>query len=222
MSACRNERSECRQAIRLHFVSADAQFLYQIVDLEEIGTSNIRRKRIKTKYFRVNERIRFSPIRLIDETGKQVGVVETSKALEEAREKGLDLVEVNPKARPPICRVMDWGKFQYRLSKKIKKSPKREMKEIRLRLSTQEHDLQTKTKKIKKFLEKNHQVKITLNLRGREKGLKEMAREKLTGFIEMIEGAELIGEIEKVGRGRGFRGFEVIIKGLAKISKPKA
>ncbi len=120
---------------------------------------------------RVNEQIRISPIRLIGPNGEQLGVVPTSQALEKAREAGLDLVEVAPMERPPVCRIMDYGKFRYEKSKKDSKSSKHtqpKRKEIRLSPSTGEHDIETKLNHARKFLEHHDKVLIRVRFRGRE------------------------------------------------------
>lgn len=109
---------------------------------------------------------------MIDAEGKQLGILSTQDAIKEALKSGLDLVEVAPNSAPPVCRIMDYGKFRYQQSKKLQVAKKHavqvQLKEIRLRPRTEEHDLQTKIKHIKKFLEQNNKVKITMMFRGRE------------------------------------------------------
>ncbi len=109
---------------------------------------------------------------MIDAEGKQLGILSTQDAIREASKAGLDLVEVAPNSAPPVCRIMDYGKFRYQQSKKMQVAKKHavsvQLKEIRLRPRTEEHDLQTKIKHIKKFLEQNNKVKITMMFRGRE------------------------------------------------------
>jgi translation initiation factor IF-3 len=109
---------------------------------------------------------------VIDAEGKQLGILSTQDAIKEALKAGLDLVEVAPNSAPPVCRIMDYGKFRYQQSKKMQVAKKHsvsvQLKEIRLRPRTEEHDLQTKIKHIKKFLEQNNKVKITMMFRGRE------------------------------------------------------
>ena len=99
--------------------------------------------------------IRISPIRLIDEQGQQVGIVETFKARQMAQEKGLDLVEISPSARPPVCKIIDWGKFQYQQSKKLQQSKakqkKTDIKGVRIRMATGENDLNFKANQAKKL-----------------------------------------------------------------------
>ena len=111
-------------------------------------------------------------VRLISEDGTQMGIVPLQEALRVARDEGLDLVEVSPKSDPPVCRIMDFGKFKYQASKKIqearKKSKAFQMKEVKLRPNTEEHDLAFKVRNILKFLDKKHRVKVTVMFRGRE------------------------------------------------------
>src|ERR1044071_1602601 len=121
---------------------------------------------------RLNERIRVPQVRLIDEKGVQVGVVPTFEALQMARERGLDLMEVSPNAQPPVCKICDYGKFKYEKKKKEQIAKKKQtvikVKEIQLRPQTEEHDLQYKFKNMRGFLEDGDKVKITIMFRGRE------------------------------------------------------
>jgi translation initiation factor IF-3 len=116
--------------------------------------------------------IRVPEVRVIDSEGEQLGVMETGKALALADEEGLDLVEVSPTARPPVCRIMDFGKYKYEQSKKQKESKKKQhtiqVKEVKFRPKTEEHDYQFKKRHAEDFLEKGHKVKITMMFRGRE------------------------------------------------------
>jgi len=120
----------------------------------------------------INDQIRAKQVRVIDEEGKQVGVISINEALRLAEDAGLDLVEVSPTADPPVCRIMDYGKFRYEQSKKQAEAKKKqtviEIKEIKLRPKTEKHDLDFKIKNIRKFLEQKNKVKITLRFRGRE------------------------------------------------------
>jgi len=111
-------------------------------------------------------------VRVIDMEGQQLGVISLTDALAEAAKAGLDLVEVSPTAAPPVCRIMDYGKFRYQQSKKVQVSKKSQtviqVKEIRLRPKTEEHDLEVKVKHVRKFLEQHNKVKISMMFRGRE------------------------------------------------------
>ena len=109
---------------------------------------------------------------MIDPDGKQVGIVSTREALDKATEEELDLVEISPNAKPPVCKIMDFGKYKYELSKKEKDSKKRQhvihVKEIRFRPKTEKHDLEFKIKNGRKFLEQGNKLKITVMFKGRE------------------------------------------------------
>lgn len=121
---------------------------------------------------RINERIRVSSVRLIDENGAQVGVVPTHEALQMARDRGLDLMEVASNTQPPVCKICDYGKFKYEKKKKEHQAKKKQtvikVKEIQLRPQTEEHDLQYKFKNVRQFLEDGDKAKITIMFRGRE------------------------------------------------------
>jgi translation initiation factor IF-3 len=119
---------------------------------------------------RINEQIRISPIRLIGAGGEQVGVIPTAQAQEMAREAQLDLVEVAPTERPPVCKIMDYGKFKYSQTRKSgkTKSHQQKLKEIRVRPKTGEHDIDTKLNQARKFLEHNDKVLVNVLFRGRE------------------------------------------------------
>lgn len=121
---------------------------------------------------RVNERIRAKKIRVIDHEGKQVGILSLEEALKKAEEYNLDLVEVSPKSEPPVCRIMDYGKYKYMLNKKAQEARKKQsvvqIKEIKLRPKTDAHDIQFKIKHIKRFLEDGAKAKVTIIFRGRE------------------------------------------------------
>jgi translation initiation factor IF-3 len=117
----------------------------------------------------MNEQIRITPIRLIGAEGEAHGIVATSQALEMAREAGLDLVEVAANERPPVCKIMDYGKFKYAQSKKShQKTHQQKLKEIRVRPKTGDHDIETKIQQARKFLEHNDKVQVNVLFRGRE------------------------------------------------------
>ncbi|MBT3889176.1 MAG: translation initiation factor IF-3 [Planctomycetaceae bacterium] len=119
---------------------------------------------------RVNDYIRISPIRVIDHDGEQLGVIETDRAKEIAIEAGLDLVEVAPNENPPVCRIMDYGKYKYEKKKKANKNTAHssKTKEVRLRPKTGKHDIDFKVNQAKKFLDNKDKVQITVQFRGRE------------------------------------------------------
>ncbi|MHC4619423.1 MAG: translation initiation factor IF-3 [Planctomycetota bacterium] len=123
---------------------------------------------------RVNEKIRADTVRLIDEQNNQVGIVERYEAIARARDAGLDLVEVAPNSDPPVCRIMDYGKWLYQQKRRIRQAHKKHhyhtmtLKEIRLRPETDPHDLEIKLRHAREFLEKGHKVQFTVFFRGRQ------------------------------------------------------
>ena len=128
--------------------------------------------RKKSDDVRINEKIRSEKVRLISAEGEQLGILSLQDALNEATDVGLDLVEVAPNSDPPVCRVMDYGKFRYEACKKVQEARRKtrggQMKEIKLRPHTEDHDLGFKIKNLKKFLDKKHRVKVSVFFRGRE------------------------------------------------------
>jgi translation initiation factor IF-3 len=125
-----------------------------------------------TKRIRVNRQIRISPVRVIGHDGGQLGIMEVDKALALAEEHGLDLVEVAPTARPPVVRVMDFGKFKFEQAKQARIAKKKQhviqLKEVKYRPGIEEHDFETKTRHARRFLEEKNKVKVTLMFRGRQ------------------------------------------------------
>jgi translation initiation factor IF-3 len=125
-----------------------------------------------SKEWRVNEEIRVKEVRLIGETGEQLGIVPIREALDISLEKGFDLVEIAPSAKPPVCRLMDYGKFKFEQSKREKEARKKQkiisVKEVKMRPNIEEHDFQTKAKNARKFLEGGDKVKFTIMFRGRQ------------------------------------------------------
>jgi translation initiation factor IF-3 len=142
------------------------------------------------KQLRVNERIRVREVRLIDEEGHQAGIVPTRDALQRARDAGLDLIEVSPNATPPVCRIMDYGKFKYEQSKRDKeahkKSKQSELNLIRLRPNIDEHDIAVKMKHARRFLEEGNKVRIFVVFRSREFTHPEFGRNLLNRFVEEL------------------------------------
>ncbi|HET6638934.1 MAG TPA: translation initiation factor IF-3 [Gemmatimonadota bacterium] len=139
---------------------------------------------------RVNEQIRLSPVRLIDTDGAQLGVVPVDQAMSAAREKGMDLVEVAPNARPPVCRIMDYGRYKYEQAKADREAKRKQhvtqMKEIKMRPNIEEHDFEFKTRHIKRFLQERDKVKVTIMFRGREMAHTENGKEVLDDVVEEI------------------------------------
>ena len=136
---------------------------------------------------RVNERIRVREVRVIDDTGQQLGIMPPPQAVAIARQKGLDLVEISPTAVPPVCRIMDYGKYQYQEQKRAREAKKHqriiEVKEIKFRPKVDEHDYQFKKKHIERFLADGDKVKATIFCRGREMAHPEIGRRILDRLI---------------------------------------
>lgn len=144
---------------------------------------------------RCNEQIRISPIRLIDDSGEMRGVVSTDDALRMARDAGVDLVEVSPNERPPVCKLMDYGKHKYMQSKKLKqKHHERKTKEVRLRPKTDPHDRDIKMKRALRFLEEGDRVQFTMMFRGRERFHADVGYDAFNAIVKSL------GELVKVER----------------------
>ncbi len=144
-------------------------------------------------------------MRLIDAEGEQVGIVKIKDALNRAEQSALDLVEVAPAAKPPVCKIMDFGKYAYEMSKKDKINKKKQhtiiVKEIRMRPKTDVHDLEFKVKHARAFLEQKNKVKFTVQFRGRELAYKEFGDQLLDRVEEMLEDIAKI-EVERKFEGR--------------------
>ena len=142
------------------------------------------------KELRVNRAITAPTVRLVDHDGSQIGIIPIEKALEFAERRDLDLVEVAPNANPPVCRVMDYGKYRYQQSKKMQEAKKKQtiiqVKEIKFRPRTNDHDLEHKMRSIYKFLKNGDKIKITVRFRGRELSHTELASQLLEKIKEAI------------------------------------
>lgn len=171
---------------------------------------------------RVNERIRIPQVRVIASDGGQIGVMPTRDALAKARELGLDLVEVSPDANPPVCRIMDFGKFKYEQSKRARKAKKKQhvmhVKEVKLRLKIEDHDYQFKVNNAKKFLESRDKVKFTVTFRGRELDRMQLGNQLLHRVISDIESH---GQVESPPRKEGRTLVMVVVpKPIRKGGRP--
>lgn len=149
----------------------------------------------------MNQGIRAREVRVIDPDGNQLGILPIREALAAASEFGLDLVEVSPTAKPPVCKIMDYGRFKYEQTKKQHEAKKKQatfqLKEIKVRPKTGEHDLQTKLGHIKKFLERKDKVKVTVMFRGREIALSDKGRELLEQIAAEVEQAAVVEQQPK-------------------------
>jgi translation initiation factor IF-3 len=145
----------------------------------------------------INRAIRAREVRVVDDEGNQLGIMGLSEALAAAQERGLDLVEVSPNAVPPVCRIMDYGKYKYETSKKAaearKKAARVEIKEVKMRPKTEEHDFQVKLRNARRFLEEGNKVKLTIMFRGREVTHPEFGSRLLERVVEDLKD---IGQVE--------------------------
>lgn len=143
-------------------------------------------------------------MRLIDENQEQLGVISLEEALNLARERGYDLAEVAPNISPPVCKLLDYGKYLYRQNKieqKHRSKQKSEVKGVRLSIRTGEHDMEVKMRKAEEFLKDGHTVKLTIIFKGREMAHKDIAREKMFKFAE---GLQHIAKIEEAPKSQGY------------------
>ncbi|MBW2164735.1 MAG: translation initiation factor IF-3 [Deltaproteobacteria bacterium] len=149
----------------------------------------------------INKDIRAREVRVIDPDGNQVGIIPTYKALATAGDFGLDLVEISPNANPPVCKIMDYGRYKYEQTKKKQEAKKKQstfqVKEIKIRPKTGEHDLKIKISHIKKFIGKKDKVKVTVMFRGREISLSELGRNLLEKIAEEIADIAVVEQYPK-------------------------
>lgn len=160
---------------------------------------------IKVKGLRINGGIRAEKVRLVDAENNQVGIVERLFAQEKAREANLDLVEVSPTSDPPVCRIMDYGKWVYEQKRKVREARKKthhagSLKEVRLRPETDAHDIEIKVKHAREFIEKGHKVQFTLIFRGRQMLHKDKGAEVLSKIVESLS------DLAKVDRSNEMMG----------------
>jgi len=165
----------------------------------------MRRQAIAKQETNINEDIRAQQVRVIDDEGGQLGVLSIAVALSTAAERGLDLVEVSPGSDPPVCRIMDFGKFKYQQAKRASEAKKKqvrvEIKEVKMRPKTDEHDFLFKIKHARRFLEEGNKVKLTIMFRGRENAHPERGMMQLEKAVEALKD---LGQVEsrpnKMGR----------------------
>ncbi len=158
--------------------------------------ADFRPRRIPEPRTRTNERIRAREIRVIDETGAQLGIMPPQEALALARQKSLDLVEISPTANPPVCRIMDYGKYQYQEEKKAREARKNQknivIKEVKFRPNTDDHDYAFKKNNVLRFLEEGDKVKATVQFRGREITHKEIGFQLINKLLEEVGPSAII------------------------------
>lgn len=161
---------------------------------------------------RVNEKIRVPSVRLIDENGQQIGIVPVHEALQKAQQAGLDLVEVSPDAKPPVCRIQDYSKFLFEQQKKDRQAKanahKSDTKEVRLRPGTGQGDIDIKAKHAREFLAEGHKVSILLQFRGREMSHRELGIEMIRKFAAQLSD---VAKMEQEPRQEGKRMFALLV-----------
>lgn len=153
---------------------------------------------------RMNERIRISPIRVVSATGEMLGEMETAAALRIAMDEGLDLVEVSPEARPPVCRIMNYGKVIYERQKKTSgpKQHKTQLKQLRLRAKTGQHDIETKVRQARDFLVRRDKVKINVMFKGRENAHHERGIEMLDEVVKSLADVASVEQAPRMESGK--------------------
>ena len=158
----------------------------------------------------INEKIRDKEIRMIGESGEQLGIMSSREALKLAEEAGLDLVKIAPTAKPPVCKIVDYGKYRYELARKEKDAKRKqkviEVKEIRMSPNIDTNDLNTKVGAARKFLEKGNRVKVTLRFRGREMAHMSTSKHILDDFAQMLSDIAVVEKMPKV-EGRSMSMF---------------
>jgi translation initiation factor IF-3 len=145
---------------------------------------------------RINEMIRRPEVRVINPDGQQLGIYPIRQALTIAQELGLDLVEINPKADPPVCRIMDYGKFKYEQKKQTNSAKKKqkviEVKEVKMRPKTDTHDFETKLKHVRRFIEEGNKARLTIRFRGRELAHPDVAARQLDKMVEAVKDIAIV------------------------------
>ena len=154
------------------------------------------------KKLRINNEIQIKEIRLIDNKGEQKGIVAVSEALEMAQEAELDLVEIAPQAKPPVCKILDYGKYRFEQEKRLRESKKKQkmvkLKEIRMQPRIEKHDLEFKAKHVKQFLDEGNRVKVTVRFRGRELAHTELGKKVLDNILVLLNGSCIIDKNAKM------------------------
>ena len=199
----------------MRILSSVRNFYFRKLSGRQTCSEDFRRCTAISKENLINEEIRDKEVRVIDTDGTMLGVMPTEKALELATEKKLDLVNISPNAKPPVCKILDYGKYRYELQKKEKEARKKQkttqVKEIRLSTFIEEHDVQVKANTASKFLKDGDKVKVSLRFRGRERDYKDK------GMAVMQSFAEIVSEVGVVEKKPVFEG-----RSLTMVLGPKA
>jgi translation initiation factor IF-3 len=176
------------------------------------------------QFIRVNHKIRAREVRVIDSDGAQLGVIPTSQALATAQQQGMDLVEIAPNAVPPVCKIVEYGKYKYEQEKKERESRKHQhagkMKEIKLRLNIDDHDYTTKLNHMRDFLAENMKVKVSVFFRGRENAHPEFGQQLMQRVIRDVEGTGH-AEVPPKQMGKSIHMMLAPARGAAKKQAPK-
>ena len=171
---------------------------------------------------RVNRQIRISPVRVISPDGEQVGILPIERAMEIAEEQGLDLVEVAPLARPPVCRIMDYGKFKYEEQRQAREARKKQhhvqLKEVKMRPGIEEHDFDFKIRHARRFLEEGNKVKLTMMFRGRQMAHPEFGRQVLDRVTAALQDLSKV-EAQPTMEGRS---MTMVLAPLKTAPQPQA
>lgn len=165
---------------------------------------------------RINKEIRAPQVRLIGKDGSQIGVVDLSQAMMQAQQDGLDLIEISPNAKPPVCKIIDYGKYRYQMTKKERESKKAQhqakLKEIKVKPNIDDHDLKVKIKHAREFIEKGNKVRVTCMFRGRERARPELGRRVTDRIVEELED---IAQIESPPKHMG-RNLSLVLAPVGK------
>jgi len=179
-------------------------------------------KRSAKSFIRINERIRAREVRVIDENGVQLGILQPFEALRIARERGLDLVEVSPNAVPPVCRIQDYGRYLYEKEKSERAARKRQkvitVKEVKFSVTVDEHDYQTKKNQVNRFLVEGDKVKASLRFRGRQMAHRELGYDIINRLIQDVGDA---GTVEFMPRMEGTILHAILAPARKDSAKPK-
>lgn len=163
----------------------------------------------------INGQIRDKEVRVIGQDGEQIGIMSPREAMKLAQEAELDLVKIAPKAQPPVCKIIDYGKYKYELARKEKEARKKqktvEVKEVRLSPNIETNDLNTKVNNAKKFISKGNKVKVTLRFRGREMAHVQQTKHILDDFAKLLEDVAVVEKAPKL-EGRNMRGCRTVVE----------
>jgi translation initiation factor IF-3 len=190
-----------------------------------VAVSRFDRRPPERDQTRINERIRVPEVRLIDENGEQVGIVPTNEALERARERDLDLVEVAPNSKPPVTRILDYSKYKYEQEQKAKAARKHQqqvnVREIKLRPKIAQHDYETKRGHVERFLKQHDKVKVTIMFRGREQSHPERGRMLLDRLLQDVSDIGVM-EQEPLQEGRNMTMLLAPVRGASQEKEAAA